>query len=247
MEQILQLSDYVFSVIKKSLGEIEYNSNNRQQSIIISFYGVIIEGVSTCLLLIKHKHEFNLPLIIRNILEAYIDLKNIIIDEHYLDNLYYDYFENRKKFFESAVENPIVINNKKTYILYNSHIDELKLNLTELKGKKIKKLLIRDKFEKAGLLSLYNDYYNILCQESHNGLYGLETRHFIEMDNGLSIHILKPQNEDKILLNLFKFMSILFESFKVVQVYFKKEDNNYSKIISKKFDEFEDLMKKSLG
>ncbi len=198
--------------VKNTIKKMKFDDNDSQQLFSISLLCTIFEFTDTCYQLIKNNRYSSIPILLRNLLEANIDLINLVNCEDYSQNMAASYLNGRNKFLKEAVENTDneylkgLSGKDDIQIKYNNSLAEQK----ELKNNGHKALLIKEKFMLAKSLDLYNSVYNELCQETHNNISALEGRHY---DRKIKkITIFKMPEEDEMLRYLDSLNGIIVTS-----------------------------------
>lgn len=154
----------------------------------ISLYGSILELTGSCILLTDKRLVTGVPILLRTILEAYVDLVNLVENPQYGYNLEASYLKEWLKILEEARKG------KNEYLRAISEassldqsIDEWRNSLKKLESKGYKVLKIEKKFERAGMEKEYRSIYNLLCSDSHNNLGALVSRHVEREQTDFSI------------------------------------------------------------
>lgn len=151
---------------------------------VIALYGSILEMTGSNILLANNKLVTGIPILLKSILEAYVDLTNLIKNPQYGYNLEINYLKQWLEILNEAKTG------KNEYL--QSLTDEPSLDETIAKWNRDKKKLennghsslkISQKFMRAGLEKEYRSMYNSLCSDSHNNLRALVSRH-IEIEDG---------------------------------------------------------------
>ena len=160
--------------------QIRFNKNIAQQLYAICVYGTILEIARDALELVMKHNRISPAILLRSLLEAYVDLVNIIRDENYLNHMYASAIDQKIKMLEGALksENPFLKLLSEDPELCKKRIKELK----ESKPSGYKPFKINKKFELAGL---EDDYavYRLLCTETHHDMQAIEQRHLQIEDN----------------------------------------------------------------
>jgi len=158
---------------------------------IITLYGSIFELTGSCITLIDKEQIIGVPILLRSILEGYIDLLNLVHDANYGYHLEASLLKEWLKLLDEA---KVGNNEFLTYLatIPNQTIDQLKCKYKELKKKGYKPLAIEEKFKRAAMYKEYRSIFNMLCCDSHNNLRSLFTRHITqEYPDDFSIVIYK--------------------------------------------------------
>lgn len=151
---------------------------------VVALYGSILELTGSSIILIDRKLIAGVPILLRAILEAYIDLVNLVSNAQYGYHLEAAYLKEWLKLLVEAQ------GGKNEYLRELSESPNLSDQITrwreeqrKLKIKGYHTLSIEDKFRKAGMEKAYRSLYNSLCCDAHNNLRALINRH-IERDAG---------------------------------------------------------------
>ena len=158
----------------------------------IFLYGSIIELSSSLNPLLVSEHYSAIPVILRSILEAYVDLENLCKDPKYGYSLEIKYIVESLRFLKEAR------NEKNAYldiIAQAPDYDERLLSMEAEKKRLIdigyKDLNKFERFSKAGMENEYRTIYNWLCCASHNDYRVLRDRHFELGKLGPTSHFFK--------------------------------------------------------
>ena len=165
-----------------------FDKTHPQHRHVMALYGSILEFSSSIILLTKDGSKIALPIILRSLLEAYVDMLNLCADPKYGYTLEASAEKNRLKFLREAADgqNPYL---KRVSAASNlqDNITQHEQHLAAMKGKGGDVLCIKDKFKLAGLMHEYTTIYAELCSHSHNTLQALRGRHIEENENNFEI------------------------------------------------------------
>ncbi len=160
-----------------------FDKTHPQHLHVIALYGSILELSSSIILLTKDGPKTALPIILRSLLEAYVDMLNLCADPRYGYVLEVSAEKSWLKLLRAAADgqNPYLEKVSATSNLQeNIKLHEQRLAAMQEKGGKV--LKIEDKFKLVGLAHEYATIYAELCSHSHNTLQALRGRH-IEEEN----------------------------------------------------------------
>lgn len=126
----------------------------------------------------KVEKSVAIPLIVRSLLEAYVDLKNLCENPEYGYSLRAAYISEWLRIAKEAgnVENPY-LKNLATHESFEDQVAEWEQELTDLKEKGHSKPNRRESFKLAGRENEYTSLYNFLCCYAHNNERALIDRH----------------------------------------------------------------------
>lgn len=150
---------------------------------LVALYGAILEYADTLVHLISSGKTVAVPIVMRSLLEAFVDFQNLAEDANYGNIMEASYHKEWLRVLKSAdgAENPYLAAIGKMPEL-EEQIKEHEEKLERLKKRGFGPALNREKFEKAGMLEEYLSIYNFLCSHSHNNIRSLIER-FMEIDH----------------------------------------------------------------
>jgi len=182
------------------LEKVHNNKKNGQQLTVICLFSRIVELAASCKALLEKNALAGLPVLLRSMFEADIDLTNCIKEKNYLKNMYASLLKEKiKRLKESFPEkdNPYLKPIDGTDSLKNE-LESTENEYETLKKDGYKPIGIKERSEKAGKLAEYHSIYNILCLETHNNIASLEKNyieHYNEKDD-YQVAIFKEKKED---------------------------------------------------
>lgn len=232
-----------FDVIKASVVEIQFNAKNVQDIILVALYGTIIEYCHSCIVLFKDGKYTAIPLILRSMLEANVDLLNLIKERDYSKSMTISYLHQKAQIIENILDKTP----RTTFVEQNKHRFESELSTTKFKIKKLvsagaKKLKIYEKFQNADIDQVYILYQD-LCRESHNNLDRLEYRHIIRENSHFRVAYFKDWDNADIIKIISMTVRFLINPFRKIQEYFNLKETTYTKKVAELFFEYEEFEK----
>lgn len=195
----------IISDIEKE--KITYNSKNSRETIALGYYSKIIESTKAILILLKYNNlQSAIIPVFRSLLEAAIDLENIINVDGYTDYLHYLGLDNKlrlsnKEYFRNKPKDYNFSELEKKYINQKNEIEErLKKNYKNKffrKGKINTKVSF--KFKLSENMDIYDTLYWLLCTDSHNNIYSIEQAYMSMNENEeLVVKPFREMNIDEI-------------------------------------------------
>jgi hypothetical protein len=174
------------SYYRRSLDELirlaatlTFDGTHKLHVIAVFLYGSIIELSSSLIPLLKSEHFSAIPIVLRSILEACVDLENLCKDPKYGYSLEIKYLIEDLKFLKEAR------NERNAYLDiiaqapdYEERISEIEAEKNRLLQLGYKDLNIFERFSKSHMENEYRTFYNRLCCASHNSYTALLDRHF---------------------------------------------------------------------
>lgn len=154
-----------------------------QQAAAMALLGTVLELAHNLVMLLRQRSNSSAKVILRSLLEAYVDLRNVTRDATYLKHLQAVQLDQDLRAFRES-RKPVTSTNPyfRSFLANRQEAEkraaECEAELGELKREGYGALTIRERFELAGELERYSSVYYLLCQDSHHNLKALERRHF---------------------------------------------------------------------
>jgi len=177
-EQVLDFLKRAHDEFQPFSQQIKFDKEHPQHRNIIALYGSIIELTGSAILLVDKRLITGVPVIIRSILEAYVDLYNLAENPAYGYALEISYIKEWLKILHEAK------GGQNEYLAAISQAPSLDGSITawqrqkqQLEAKGHRSLQIEQKFQRAHMEKEYRSIYNSLCCDAHNNLRSLIDRH----------------------------------------------------------------------
>lgn len=158
--------------------KITFDKTHRLHFAVIALYGSIIELTGSIIVLLNKRMASGVPILLRAILEAYVDLVNLLRNKQYGYHLEASY---RKEFLKVLEEAKRGKNEYLAGIAEKPDLDEIiskwRKEQKKLESKGYSALKQFDKFKRADMEKEYSSIYNLLCSDAHNNLRSLIKRH----------------------------------------------------------------------
>lgn len=157
------------------------------------FYLSLAEQFSATLLLISNRHSSHAPPLLRSMLEGLVDLKNLITDPAYLDQIKLNDATEDLKTFESFANDPALLGNQETQAdlaVWRANGTRLR---TELLQRGVRVRPLEQRLDPVGLRPLYAAY-RFLTGMSHSRLSNVIMRHA-----GTALQYQAPAPDDTII------------------------------------------------
>jgi hypothetical protein len=145
---------------------------------IITLYGSILELHGSICILVREKIGTGIPILLRSIVEAHLDLNNLAQDRTYGYRMRASELKECEKVLKNAKagHNPFLKDLASEYDVGDA-LSEVRKELESLKRDGYNPLSQKDKFVSADLTQVYESVYNMLCCEAHNNRQALTSRH----------------------------------------------------------------------
>ena len=175
-------------------GKIIFYKVIPQHSYLMSMHCSIIELSSCCIELLKIGQATAVPVIARSVLEAYADLKCLLLDENHWRFMHARHLKDKAKFIKVASEGNQLLADYSRQINAEGELSAVQEELAGLKAEGIEPIKhISDRFKKAGMEAEYKSMYALLCNEAHNSQSALVSRHLEADGDGFRITLFKEQ------------------------------------------------------
>ncbi|MGO7981461.1 DUF5677 domain-containing protein [Rhizobium johnstonii] len=217
LDFLVDLRDEVVRILPK----VRYNRKISSDLLLLSLYATIIEQIDSIIVLRQRGISPGVDVILRAVLEAYVDLKNLAADPGYRDMMIGEYHRQWVKLAEAGIKggNP--------YLASFDGNEEAAKRLAHHKGEAAKlpsSLSVFDRFRLAGLTDEYRSIYNSLCNESHNNVRALISRHFRTGEDGEQrLSIFEDTDSNSVSASLDACNTILVGSTAIIHRHFKSE------------------------
>ncbi len=188
---------------------LKFNVGDEQTRVAVCLYGSIIEfGESLCTLA-KLQRWIGFGPTLRAMLEAFVDLRNVLHKKSYIRSMEAAFWDSREKIFLEALKG------KNEFLNLLGERDEAKPalaecrdRLKELRKQGFEKLNVFERFERAGMASEYRSIYGFLCNEAHNDLSTLLRRHIRIQDGRPSITFFRDLRQHERVAEIFQAVEV---------------------------------------
>jgi hypothetical protein len=191
-EKILPRLRSVLDSIHVLVKGLHFDRRNRQHLLAGALLGRILEEAEGIYAMLERSDSACGFILLRSLLEAYVDLLNIARDPAYAEFMLAAFLGQYRQLLKAVLEkgskNPFLAD---IVGIYGSkaadELERVQFQLKELESRQVKKLNIWQRFERADQLRYYEGPYAHLCLQSHNNLDVLVTRHLRFTDAGVEI------------------------------------------------------------
>ncbi len=220
-EDLIKNLKEIVDLATKSISSQESVDSNASDLYIASFCSSIIQYTDAIVSLIETDNLIAIPPILRSILEAYVELLNLCKHENYPDVLTSNHLKLKIKKLQLTFEepdNPFLQYTIEKYGDIRSKINEYrKLKSTvdqRISNFDIDITQIKNRFELAGIKDAYAGIYGQLCEDTHNEILRVESRHLIEKENSVEFSVLTNWTLEEIAHHVLTAVDILESSLK---------------------------------
>jgi Family of unknown function (DUF5677) len=193
-------------VVLDAAAKLTHNESDAQVHA-LAIYGTVIELFSACVGLASLGEPTGVPIILRSMYEAHIDLDNLTHDAGYVEHIQAAGYEQTIRIMEAAPLRQVLNEGRK------ADYEELSARAADLKCRGKGPLKIWKRCQLAGRLDEYNGLYALFCMDTHSNSPALGERHVGEKaDGGLVISIFGPYDPWTVIRRLDLGLEFLFRS-----------------------------------
>jgi hypothetical protein len=151
----------------------------------LSLYGSVMEMFSSCIVLAKAGEPMAIPVLLRPMYEALVDLDNLLHDASYVEHIEAANLKQVLKLLTSA--------NNHNPLLQGFTDDTpaasqaMTARFAELSAAGKRPLRIEERCRRAGRAQEYQSLYALFCLDSHNNSAALADRHLTDQPNGVPL------------------------------------------------------------
>jgi hypothetical protein len=151
------------------------------QILALGLHGTIIEQFSACILLAQGGEPSTIPIILRSLYEALVELDNLVHDASYACRIEHANIKQTLNIMRSGpLRNALQKGRREDYDQLSARLDEL-----EDEGKASLKLWQR--CAAGGRRDEYDSLYALFCLDTHNSASALAERHLSEGEDGAPV------------------------------------------------------------
>lgn len=178
---------------------LHFDPSKQQHLLAGALLGRILEEGEGIYAMLERKDSACGFILLRSLLEAYVDLINVSNDPAYAEFMNAAFLDQQRILLETALEkgsqSPFLASlpgNTDAAV----QLDWVRSTLKQLKDRQVKPLSVRKRFKRAGQIAYYEGPYAHLCWHSHNNVNVLESRHLGFTDAGVEIRAFTPIDDD---------------------------------------------------
>jgi hypothetical protein len=176
LAQCLAFSVEAMSTVINAASRLRYQPEETCQIYAIALHATIIEQFHSCIAMVEAEASTALPNTIRSMLEAVVELENLLTDPSYYQHMEASNLEQIVKLLSHS-HLPILDGLREKH-----DVDRLRgqyeAQLGELTKAGFSPLAIWRRFKRADRMDQYNTLYALYCLDAHNNVAALAERHF---------------------------------------------------------------------
>lgn len=190
MDLLKKLHDTLLAFSRK----LTFDKSHSWHRNLVALYGSLIELSGSLLILLNEGGKIGVPSVFRTFLETYVEFYNLLKDKKYGYHMEAQYKDQWLKLLKEAAKrtNPFLKSISERPSL-PQEIAEIEKELDEIKSKGYKPLLVKDRFDRAGMLNEYYSVYNMLSADTHGNIRALISRHVEMKDTDFEMVLYKDE------------------------------------------------------
>jgi hypothetical protein len=154
------------------------HDDSMRQIYALALHGTIIEEFSPCILLTQFGEPNTIPIILRSMYEALVDLDNLLRDASYVERMEAANIVQTLKIMSGGpLREEFQVGRKEDF-------EQLSARLAALEKEGKGSLSIRARCDAVGRLGEYEGIYGLFCLDTHNNASALAERHISALPNG---------------------------------------------------------------
>jgi hypothetical protein len=157
---------------------IKFNKDSLYDQVRVSYFLTLIEQAHAIAILVSEGHAIDANILLRSMLETFVDLRVLLDDRQHIYNIQYDFLRNQIKQLEIAEAGNKYAGEVAIKLDTKKELAEAKKKFLDIQLAGGKRISIEKKFNKAGLKDEYEAIYRSLCSHTHPSYSGIIDRHF---------------------------------------------------------------------
>ncbi|MFC1580870.1 DUF5677 domain-containing protein [Thermodesulfobacteriota bacterium] len=182
---------------------LEFNREDSQQLFSVCVYARLVELACACNALLEKNSLIGIPVLLRSMFEASVDLSNLIKHPEYTKTMLASFLKEKFRITKEVIKddsNPF-FESIKTNQNLNEVLQDTQQMLKQLTSEGHSPKSFRDRAEQAGKINEYLSVYNTLCLDTHNNIRSLEDWH-IDISSLGEYHTVIFKKEKSDLMNM---------------------------------------------
>ena len=173
LSEQLEFVATVIDGIQAAARRVGFRPDDMAQIYAIALHLTIVELLAACFLLAEKQQGTGIPILLRSMYEAFVDLENLVRDASYVDHIDAANLKQFEKLVAAAKRgNPRLAGLEKRWKLVEM-LDSFRAQQIALKQTGKSALRIEDKCRLAGRETEYESIYGLLCLDTHNNVSAL--------------------------------------------------------------------------
>jgi len=175
MDQIA-FGERALSIVLDAMRLVRFDSAKRPHIYAVTLHATIVQLCSGCLTVAKTKCTAGVPVLLRSMFEALVDLDNLVHDQNFFERMDAANLEQYLKLLRDSPTNPLLSGLDKKHDLPRI-IGEYQAQLDELRSRKRGQKDLRQRCIDVDRGDEYQSIYLLYCLDAHNNVGALIDRH----------------------------------------------------------------------
>jgi hypothetical protein len=175
----LAFGDRALRTIIEAMPRITFDPTNHPQLYAVTLHASIVQLCGGCLTLAQTEYTAGIPVLLRSMYEALVDLDNLVSHEGYHERMEAANLAQFLKVMATAASNPLLAGLTDKHDIA-SIIQHYQAELDGLRARDRGEKKIRQRCIDAGREHEYTSLYGLLCLDAHNNVGALIDRHVSE-------------------------------------------------------------------
>ncbi len=196
----------LLSEARRLTQEARLDSRNPQHLLAGSLHAAVLERARGVATLLEGGDAACAFVVLRSLLEASIDLFNVVDDPQYAEFMNAAFLDQKRRVLNAATQaastNPYLSLFADPSIDIPANLSQVRGEIADLKARGFPLLSVEQRFQRAKQLELYQGPYAYLCWQSHNNINSLEERHIVSTPAGVAVRYFAAPSDEDVLLAL---------------------------------------------
>lgn len=224
MDDLIEFSNKVFKTLASNAQKLIFDKSNARELTLISLYGTAFELFASIVILSREGHFVGVPILLRGLADAAVDVMNLVGDSAYHRDLILTYVNKKIIRYQYAFNNQ----HSDLALAYGNE-EFLRAELRILKNRKeqLKKQGgasdrdPRTRYSKAGMSDFHGIVYSELSASVHHDLEALAVKHLkADAIDGFNVEFFSDIDIDKKRFYIDLSVALMLQSTKSVYGYF---------------------------
>jgi hypothetical protein len=178
----LAFGDRTLRAIVEAMPLISFDSSKRPHLYAVTLHASIVQLCGGCLALARTEHTAGIPVLLRSMFEALIDLDNLVRDADFHERMDAANLHQFLKLLRTCPTNPLMAGLDQKHDI-PTITAEFQAELGSLRARNRGQKDLRSRCIDVGRESEYTSIYTLLCLDAHNNITALIDRHVSEGDS----------------------------------------------------------------
>lgn len=175
-QEMLDFGDRALAAVVDAMPSIRFDAEKRFQMYAVSLHASIVQLCGGVLVLARTEHTAGIPILLRSMYEALVDLDLLVTDGHYFQRMDAANLAQMLRLLHQSPTNPLLAGLEQRHDI-GALKNQLQAELDGLHAQKRGAMDFRARCTKANRENEYLTIYQSLCLDAHNNVTALIERH----------------------------------------------------------------------